>query len=1447
MSDFNIKNQIFNLTYLKYKLKGALSKKILNKDELDDIYKTLDTKEFDIFHDFEVTKPEFYKKLLNKELESLKTNNKLKDTIIHKLSTFWDLNTEQIEELSTPIQMPDIKTEPDQPKIELIKKESFNPIDFIFEKISGKWFIFLGILLMVISSFPIIGEMKSTSLIFFILLIYSNGLFVSGYFTRKYFSWTGNVFYLVTLLVSPIILASSSILNFSNLADLSIGSLTLLSIPFINNIILKTLYKELKLLYFSIFIFLSISSVFTQNIETILINLSFIRSDFESLISIVFFILVYYGYTILSKNLEISEKKNNIKDIFNLTLLLIYSYLIIMMVNNVSYETYALIFMLLSAIIWNFISKIKTIDESKNTAHIIKNLSFSGYLLSIISISFVFRDISKLVLAGFIGTLLYLFNSDLYKFKFAKIINNTLSGIFFNIFMLFLSISWNISIDIQSLLISLVMLIILLLGNINNFSKAKNSLYFISVMTSIAVWIKISLFDAWSNYTLVALLVISVIYMLNSLYNKRNVFAYVSIVTITIAYFSFISILNPELNFNTYRFYGILIAFLYLSVGYLVQLKNTDIEKDKKVIINSDIKSVGISLQKIFSEDVINPYNFKSRFASPIPYLISEPLYNVALFITSISVLVNFKDYYITSLATLFYILIFKIYPSRLWLYFSITASSSALLNLIIDFLPNKYHNWGLVFLSFNWFFVGSIVEEFFEAYERKKNNLLDIDKKYAQPFFQGALVINILLLRHLFVDLQDVFSTQGWIKIQDEFLQLMIISFLYLLKMRVYVSKFWLYPCILISSLVIYFRSISWIGNDYSFILLTLLAFFWLFLGNFVNNDKKVLNYIKNIVFHKNPDLDINSNFYRNHIHDFASPFYTFGLLATSVSLFISAMLIPRYIMSLNIILEFGIEKLNIHNPSVFYFVQILNFVLITIFYSVFYPTKIPTLDGSYEERQKPKLITYLPILSLSPAFFWIFNHEINKSNILLFIAIFGFIWIVFYLISKISAKEQNNNIEKDFNPYYLTSLVASNFSLWLNIIINSNINLEIMEKSILVNVISFTLLLVFSKEYYLIYFIEIAIFKLATLFSYEASLILIVFAFVNLILWAITNKKFKAISNPFLNLMSISATLLPLNIMFLSENFKNLDLYSFTALTLYVSIFILTKYEFFAVLGVSSMGIFFFLTAIKQEFYLFSFIFILFCGYAFYISSKNKEKYPKLRVSVVILSIIFPFFTMVNYTSYIENDYQVNKFDFTAIILFIISTITLYAYLAIKHENKKIKIFLWSVNALLINFLELHLMLKFHIMNISLFLVSIGISFLLLSKNQEKIKEKNSYLYLGQLFLVVTPYIFYKFDYEHNKYLYLTQLIFAITSLSYLGITLKRKAFVYFNIIMLLLFISSEVLISFFNGSGFLRWGVLISLGIVITFIGTKIETQKNAIKKYFLSVYNIIKSWN
>lgn len=1445
MSDFNIKNQIFNLTYIKYKLKNVLSEKILNKDEFDEIYKILDTKEFDIFHDFEVTKPEFYKKLLNKELESLKNNNKLKNTTIHKLSTFWDLNTDQIEELSTPIQMPDIKTEPEQAKIELIKKESFNPIDFIFEKISGKWFIFLGILLMVISSFPIIGEMKSTSLIFFILLIYSNGLFVSGYFTRKYFSWTGNIFYLVTLLVSPIILASSSILNFSNLADLSIGSLTLLSIPFINHIILKTLYKELNLLYFSIFIFLSISSVFTQNIETILINLSFIRSDFESLISIVFFTLVYYAYTILSKNLEISEKKNNIKDIFNLTLLLIYSYLIIMMISNVSYETYALIFMLLSAIIWNFISKMKTIDDSKNTTQIIKNLSFSGYLLSIISISFVFRDISKLVLAGFIGTLLYLFNSDLYKFKFAKIINNTLSGIFFNIFMLFLSISWNISVDIQSLLISLVMLVILLVGNINNFSKAKNSLYFISVMTSIAVWIKISLFDAWSNYTLIALFVISVIYMLNSLYNKRNVFAYVSIVTITIAYFSFISILNPELNFNTYRFYGILIAFLYLSVGYLVQLKNTDIEKDKKIIINSDTKSVGISLQKIFSEDVINPYNFKSRFASPIPYLISEPLYNVALFITSISVLVNFKDYYITSLATLFYILIFKIYPSRLWLYFSITASSSALLNLIIDFLPNKYHNWGLVFLSFNWFFVGSIVEEFFEAYERKKNNLLDIDKKYAQPFFQGALVINILLLRHLFVDLQDVFSTQGWIKIQDEFLQLMIISFLYLLKMRIYVSKFWLYPCILISSLVIYFRSISWIGNDYSFILLTLLAFFWLFLGNFVNNDKRVLNYIKNIVFHKNPDLDINSNFYRNHIHDFASPFYTFGLLATSVSLFISAMLIPRYIMSLNIILEFGIEKLNIHNPSVFYFVQILNFVLITVFYSVFYPTKIPILDGTHEERQKPKLITYLPIFSLSLAFFWIFNHEINKSNILLFIAIFAFIWIVFYLISKISAKEQKNNIEKDFNPYYLTSLVASNFSLWFNIIINSNININtnLIEKSILVNIISFSLLLFFSKEYYLIYFIEIAIFKLATLFSYEASLILIIFAFVNLLLWAITSKKFKVISMPFLNLMSISATLLPLNIMFLSENFENLDLYSFTALTLYASIFILTKYEFFAILGVSSMGIFFFLTSIKQEFYLFSFIFILFCGYAFYIASKNKEKYPKLRVSSFMISVIFPFFTMVNYIIYIEMQYKISKL----FVMFVISTIVLYTYLAIKHENKKIKIFLWSVNAILINFLELYLLIKFNKMNLSFFLASIGISLLLLSQNKEQQKEKNSYLYLGQLFLVVTPYIFFKFDYEDNKYLYLGQLIFTITSLFYLGITLKRKAFVYFNVIMLLLFISSEVLIRFFNGSGFLRWGVLISLGIVITFIGTKIETQKNAIKKYFLSVYNIIKSWN
>lgn len=1455
MSDSNLENRIFKLNYIKYKLKKVLAKKIIDISEYNNIINFLEIEEntlFESFNDNNFDDPTLYKQNLTETINDLKTNKVIDTITFEKLKAFWHLNKdEEAEKKLQQITVVDTNKKPDSENINLTKKElkeekPFDIVDFIFEKISGKWFVFVGVILMVISSFPIISEMNSTSLIFFILLLYSNGLFVSGYFTRKYFLWTGNVFYLVTLLVSPIILASSSILNFNNLADLAIASITLISIPFINNIILKTLYKKLRLQYFSIFIFLSISSLFTQNIENKLINLNFIRSDFETLISLVFFAFVFLGYKILSKDFELNEKTNNFKEIFNLTLLLIYAYLIIMMVNNVSYETYGLIAMLISGISWNFIAKIKTIDNSKNTHTTTKNLSVSGYTLSLASIIMVSHDISKLVLAGFIGTLLYLLNSDLYTFKFAQIINNTLSGVFFNIFMLFLSITWNITKDIQSLLISVIMLIILLVGNINNFSKAKNALYYISVMTSIAVWVKISIFDSWSNYTLISLLIISSIYMLNSLYNKRNVFSYISIVTFTIDYFSFITILNPSLDFNTYRFYGILLAFLYLAIGYLIQIKNTNLELDKKIISEPINKTRGISLKKFINEDLINPYNFKARFISHIPYLISEPLYNVALFITSISVLVNFKDYYIAGLATIFYALIFKIYPSRLWLYFSITASSSALLNLVIEFLPSNYHNWGLVFLSFNWFFVGTLVEEFFEAYERKKDNLLDIDKKYAQPFFQGALVINILLLRHLFVDLQDVFSPQGWLKVQDEFLQLMITSFLYLLKMRVYVSKFWLYPCILVTTLVLYFRTISWIGSDYSFILLTLLGFLWLFIGNYVNKDKKILTYIKNVVFHKIPDLDTNSGFYRNHIHDFASPFYTFGLLTTSVSLLISTILIPSYILSFNILFEFGVEKLNIHNPTIFYFLQILNFVLITVFYSTFYPTKIPTLDGSYEEREKPKLVNYLPIFSISPVFFWIFNYQIDKTNILLFIAGFSLIWTIFYKVSRISEKTEVVYEEGDFSPYYLTALIIGNLSLWLNVIIEE-IPKEIIQNNLLVNVISFSLLLLFSKEYYLIYFVEFILFKLGLLLSYETSLILIVLAFANLVLWAITSKKSKPISDKFLTTMNLAGGFLPLNIVFLEYTSKNLYLYSLTALILYTSIFILTKYEFFAVLGVLSMGTFFFLTSIKQEFYLLSFVFLLFFKYAFDISSKNKEKYPKLRISVFILSIVFPFLTMANYTSHIESNYQVNKFDFTSIILFIISTITLYAYLAIKHESKKIKIFLWSLNAMLINFLELHLMLKFHIMNTSLFLGSIGISFLLLSKNQEKTREKNSYLYLGQIFLVFFPYFFFKLDYEHNKYFYLIQFIFTISSLSYIGINLKRKAFIYFNALITTLFLSSELLIMFLNGSGFLRWGFLIFAGVLTIFIGTKIETQKTLIKNYFSNIYTTIKKWD
>ncbi|MFN8674146.1 MAG: hypothetical protein U0457_18950 [Candidatus Sericytochromatia bacterium] len=1721
--NFYINEKILNNQFILEEINFLKDKQVVNINTIDKLltffgFKKNEPKEININSIIEKNESKEQNKdlLVNKEQKNeiisdkkhIIENSESNNTIIKnsekkvsssslKVETIKINSKEEGKNINTSKKIESTEKEIKKPKIE----KNINMIDFIFEKLSGKWFIVLGILLMVLSSFPIIKEMPSTSLIYLVLLLYSNVLFVSGHFTRKYFSWTGNAFYLFTLLASPIIMASSTILDLTKIEDLSIELLTITSIPFINYLILKTLYKELNLLYFAIFIFLSIASIFTPNLESLLSNASFIRDDFESIISISFFILVFYGYKIIINKLKINEKENNIKEILGLFLLIVYNYFIIMIINNIGHETYGLVSILFSAILWNFSSKIKSFEISNIilnkkelilNKNLIQNFSLLGYFLSILPFINNFKDVPKLSLVSFVGVSIYLLNVGIYEFKFSKLINNSLSSIFFNFFLVFLSKSWKISLDIQSIIISSVMLIILLLGNIKSLEKYKNSLYFISIMTSITVWLKVSLFDSWSEYTLISLLFISIIYLLNSLYNKRNVFSYISLFTLTIDYFSYIVVVNPQIDFKNYSYYGILLSFIYLAIGYLVQVRNS--EKRTENISPKE----RFSFANFFSKDIINPYNFKNRFYSDIPYLISEPFYNISIFITTISSILNFEDPYILLLASLFYISMFKLYPSKLWIYIFIFTSNLGIINLSFIKLPIENLSWVLIGLNFFLFLVEYLLknrdkiisEAFFRMFlvintitlysifiikennvgyellllsiiylirisfsraklwiyafittsslgiinisyinlsiedlnwvliglnflfilvefllkNKSKNiskacfysslfinysilfsiilnyksnyqllvlsityllNMINLpsklwlypfilisslglinlslsdtsseslkwilislnffwllveylvrrmNKKASEPFFYASLFINSAIIFGLIKDIKEnnfgyellllslvyllnmkiiplmlwiyafiITSTLGiinisyinlpiedlnWVLIGLNFVyllsesllekrdkdiskicfftsiiinigtlfslftnysvnsnQILILSLTYLLKIRFLPSKLWLYPFI-ISILIgtnIKVENFLLTNNLFEYFITYSILFSFLLVLNekFLLKAKISLNFINKIVENKYPKLDNKSLFFKLNIYNFTSPFYNIAFLLISLFLYIFT--------QIN-----SFRHLNISIKDTHFLSFVLNTILIIIFYSLSYPKKIILLDGSVEKRIKPTIIYYFELIAICFFPFYYFLSYPTETN---FLSEFSILTLILYIISKRN-KELNAYTENiidlfKINPYFLLATIINILSFIINT--NTILNLDFYKITntnnfifyLFISNLLFILLLILSKKDYFIYFIALSLFISIFYLKKNYLIVSIIFTLISLIFY----KKSPVFLKEFKFILFLFSTITPFLVKYYSD-INSEDLYYVLILGLYILLLKITKIEYFMYLFLALSIYILHIFSIKEPSYLVSFLVILSSFFAY----NFKEKITKY------FSIFLPVLVLFNYLTNREilpKNYISETFVFGVIIL--------YSYLALKDKNKKLSMFLWFIIAILTNLLEISILDKNYLDITNFIPISIGISILLYSKTQDNLESRNNYLYLGQIFMVIIPYVLFKFDYNLHSDIFLMEMLISNFILIIISVIYKIKPFLYFNLVSIFLFISSEIIYNLLTGNGFLKWGILIFSGILITFIGTKLETQKKNIKDYFFNLQNIMKKWN
>ncbi|MBC7474334.1 MAG: hypothetical protein H7263_08590 [Candidatus Sericytochromatia bacterium] len=266
--------------------------------------------------------------------------------------------------------------------------------------------------------------------------------------------------------------------------------------------------------------------------------------------------------------------------------------------------------------------------------------------------------------------------------------------------------------------------------------------------------------------------------------------------------------------------------------------------------------------------------------------------------------------------------------------------------------------------------------------------------------------------------------------------------------------------------------------------------------------------------------------------------------------------------------------------------------------------------------------------------------------------------------------------------------------------------------------------------------------------------------------------------------------------------------------------------------------LGIFLFLISTSPDTYLFSFIGIVFCYifHAYRMEIIKNPRFENFKLSIHIFTLIFPITVFV--MSYLSS-------HFYSYLIYSLLQIMLYSWIAYTEKNDNLRKFLWWLTAILANIMEIFVLIRFDLLYGQIVFSFIGLSFILLSKIQKNIKDINQYLYLGQIFLLASPFLHE--DFSFGIKLPLIEFFMTLGLFIFASFKIKRKAFLSLNVFLILTSISIGILLSFFNGNWIVRWGILLFLGSIITVIGTQIETKKEIFKKYINSASNFLKEWD
>ncbi|PIQ25654.1 hypothetical protein COW36_21670 [bacterium (Candidatus Blackallbacteria) CG17_big_fil_post_rev_8_21_14_2_50_48_46] len=853
--------------------------------------------------------------------------------------------------------------------------------------------IALGVLSLILSSLPVIQHMSSASLIYAVMLAYSAGLLGAGLGVMRRFPWTGQMLTLVTLLSLPLDYASLVTLDPAQTIDAGITVLALGLLPLLSWLGLRALVGKPDLLYVLALIGIGWFSALLRGLAPLSLELTGGPRLFAQLCVFLPWPLVLLGLWRTTQNFWIlpETRQHNLIPQLGLIGYLLLAALMPPVIYSVSWPLMglALSFSAL-AIFWSAdrLRALLALLLEAPWPHFfwrwVREQELVAGLVLAGGIALASGEALPLLLSAGLGGLWLLALSRHWQNSPLRWGIYLYSATLLALALLGLSQDWLA--DQRSLMLAACALALSLLAWVAPAEHwRRHALHQTGIFLSSAAWIQIALFRDWSLQTLAALALLAGVYLSYAAQAKRNLFSYIGIVTLSISALSCLAVWRPGLNFAAYRFYALALAWLMLGLGLLIQF-STPRRKESAAVSETEAPPEGLWAR--LNADRYHPFRFRQRFANLRPYLYSEPLYNLALLITSIVTLSDVEDLRLTALATLFYGAIFMIYPARLWIYFVIVSASDSLLELSGDLLPQRYQSWSLLMLGLGWFFVGKLVEELLEGRDRTRHDAAhEAQKRLAKPFFHGAIFINVVLLRYFFGDLQNLFSEEGWLNAAQEALPVMLTSFFYLLNLRVYVSKLWLYPGIISATLGLYFGLTQILPPEMPLLVFTALAGLWLELARRMKTHSGLNQWWQALIAYRHPEGPPSENYARIHLEDFSSPLWTLGLILAGCSLAFSSLLIPW--QNLYLAQNFELALLTRSQPLTLYGMQFLNFLaLALLFKELAQPLKKPLL-----------WLEAMALSSLTLGAAWIFQADLSLDQLGLFFSAAALVWTLVWL----------------------------------------------------------------------------------------------------------------------------------------------------------------------------------------------------------------------------------------------------------------------------------------------------------------------------------------------------------------------------------------------------------------------------------------------------------------